>query len=157
MVGARVFAITSSDEKAEKLKELGAEAVVNYSSQPDWDVEILKLTDGVGVDRLIDIAGEKTIVKSAASTKIGGEIALVGFASGVGGGIPPIDILSRSLTIGGTSIGSRLNFEALLAAMSAHQMKPVIDQVFPFAEYRDAYQRLASGAMVGKVIIDMNA
>lgn len=110
MVGARVFAITSSDEKAEKLKELGAEAVVNYSSQPDWDVEILKLTDGVGVDRLIDIAGEKTIVKSAASTKIGGEIALVGFASGVGGGLPPIDILSRSLTIGGTSIGSRLNF-----------------------------------------------
>ncbi|KGE80109.1 hypothetical protein LW14_25145 [Rhizobium sp. H41] len=157
MVGARVFAITSSDEKAEKLKELGAEAVVNYSSQPDWDVEILKLTDGVGVDRLIDIAGEKTIVKSAASTKIGGEIALVGFASGVGGGLPPIDILSRSLTIGGTSIGSRLNFEALLAAMSAHQMKPVIDQVFPFAEYRDAYRRLASGAMVGKVVIDMNA
>jgi NADPH:quinone reductase-like Zn-dependent oxidoreductase len=157
MVGARVLAITSSDDKAEKLKGLGAEAVVNYSSQPDWDVEILKLTDGVGVDRVIEIAGEKTIVKFAASTKIGGEIALVGFASGLGGGIPPIDILSRSLIIGGTSIGSRLNFEALLAAMSAHQMKPIIDQVFPFAEYREAYRRLASGAMVGKVVIDMTA
>jgi NADPH:quinone reductase-like Zn-dependent oxidoreductase len=157
IVGARVLAITSSDEKAEKLKQLGAEAVVNYSSQPDWDREILELTGGKGVDRVIEISGEKTIVKSAASTRIGGEIALVGFASGLGGGLPPIDILSRSLTVAGTSIGSRLHFEALLAAMTAHEMKPVIDQVFPFAEYRDAYRRLASGAMVGKVVINVAA
>jgi NADPH:quinone reductase-like Zn-dependent oxidoreductase len=157
MVGARVLAITSSDQKAEKLKELGAEAVVNYSSQPDWDREILSLTNGVGVDRVIEISGEKTIVKSAASTRIGGEIALVGFASGTGGGIPPINILSRSITIGATAIGPRLHFEALLAAMAAHQMKPVIDQVFPFAEYPAAYRRIASGQMVGKVVIEVAA
>jgi NADPH:quinone reductase-like Zn-dependent oxidoreductase len=157
MVGARVLAITSSDEKAEKLKQLGAETVVNYSSQPDWDREILSLTNGVGVDRIIEISGEKTINKSVASTRIGGEIALVGFASGLGGGLPPIDILSRSITIGGTAIGPRLHFEALLAAMSAHQMKPVIDQVFPFTEYPQAYRRVASGQMVGKVVIDVAA
>jgi D-arabinose 1-dehydrogenase-like Zn-dependent alcohol dehydrogenase len=94
-------------------------------------------------------------VKSAASTRIGGDIALVGFVSGFGGGLPPINILSRSLTVAGTAIGSRANFEALLAAMAMHEVRPVIDQVFPFAEYREAYRRLASGNHVGKVVIDV--
>lgn len=155
MFGARVLAITSTDEKAETLKTLGAESVVNYSTFPDWDREILELTNGKGVDKVVDIAGEKTIVKSAASCRIGGEIALVGFTSGVGGGLPPIDILSRSLRVAGTAIGPRLNFEALLAAMAQHEVKPVIDRVYPFAEYREAYLRLASGSHVGKVVIDV--
>lgn len=155
MFGARVLAITSTDEKAETLKTLGAESVVNYSTFPDWDREILGLTNGKGVDKVIDIAGEKTIVKSAASCRIGGEIAQVGFTSGVGGGLPPIDILARSLRVAGTAIGPRINFEALLAAMAQHEMKPVIDKVYPFAQYRDAYHRLASGSHVGKVVIDV--
>jgi NADPH:quinone reductase-like Zn-dependent oxidoreductase len=155
MFGARVLAITSSDEKAETLKQLGAEAVVNYRTSPDWDREILALTDGRGVDKTVDIAGEKTIVKSAASTRKGGDITLVGFASGFGGGLPPIDILSRSLTVAGTAIGPRENFEALLKAMDMHKVRPVIDQVFPFADYREAYRRLESGNHVGKVVIDV--
>ncbi len=155
MFGARVLAITSADDKAEKLKELGAEAVVNYRTFPDWDKEILALTDGRGVDKVIDIAGEKTIVKSAASTRKGGDISLVGFTSGFGGGLPPIDILSRSLHVAGSAIGSRANFEALLKAMAMHEVKPVIDQVFPFADYREAYKRLKSGNHVGKVVINV--
>lgn len=153
--GARVLAITSSDEKAEKLKTMGAEAVVNYRAVPDWHHEILRLTDGKGVDKVIDIAGEATIVKSAASTRIGGEIGLVGFVSGFGGGLPPIDILSRSLTIAGIAIGPRTSFEALLAAMATSQVKPIIDRVFPFAEYREAYRLLESGNFVGKIVIDV--
>lgn len=155
MVGARVLAITSSDEKAEKLKELGAEAVVNYTKQPDWEKDILALTDGIGVDKVVDIAGEKTIAKSAASTRIGGNVALVGFAGGSGGGISPVDIMSRALSLNTTTMGTRLDFEALLAAMTAHKMNPVIDQVFPFADYQEAYSRIASGAMVGKIVIEM--
>jgi NADPH:quinone reductase-like Zn-dependent oxidoreductase len=154
MFGARVLAITSADDKAEKLREMGAEAVVNYRSFPDWDREILALTGGKGVDKTVDIAGEKTIVKSAAATRKGGDISLVGFTSGFGGGLPPIDILSRSLHVAGTAIGPRANFEALLAAMDMHKVKPVIDRVFPFAEYRDAYARLKSGNHVGKVVIE---
>ena len=155
MFGARVLAITSSDEKAEKLKAMGAEAVVNYRAVPDWHHEILRVTDGKGVDKVIDIAGEATIVKAAASTRIGGEIGLVGFTSGFGGGLPPIDILSRSLTIAGIAIGPRTNFEALLTAMAVSEVKPVIDRVFPFAEYREAYRLLKSGNFVGKIVIDM--
>lgn len=155
MFGARVLAITSTDDKAEKLKSLGAEAVVNYRTYPDWEHEILSLTGGKGVDKVVDIAGDKTIVKSAASTRKGGDITIVGFVSGFGGGIPPIDILSRSLSVHGTGIGPRTNFDALLNAMDMHKVKPVIDQVFPFAEYKAAYQRIESGNHIGKVVIEV--
>ncbi len=155
MFGARVLAITSTDEKAEKLRALGAAAVVNYRTYPDWEHEILSLTGGKGVDKVVDIAGDKTIVKSAASTRKGGDITIVGFVSGFGGGIPPIDILSRALTILGTGIGPRTNFDALLTAMAMHKVKPVIDQVFPFAEYRAAYRRIETGNHIGKVVIDV--
>ncbi|PIG79466.1 zinc-type alcohol dehydrogenase-like protein [Aspergillus arachidicola] len=153
--GARVLAITSSDEKAAKLKELGAESVVNYTTCPDWDREILALTDGKGVDKVLDIAGEKTIVKCAASTKITGVVVLIGFASGFGGGLPPIDILARTLTVTGSTIGSRMDFEAMLQAMERHKTRPVIDRVYPFAEYGEAYRRLESGQHVGKVVIEV--
>jgi NADPH:quinone reductase-like Zn-dependent oxidoreductase len=155
MFGARVLAITSSDEKVEKLKTMGAEAVVNYREVPDWHHEILRLTDGKGVDKVIDIAGEATIVKAAASTRIGGEIGLVGFVSGSGGGLPPIDILSRGLIIAGIAIGPRTSFEALLRAMAVSEVRPIIPQVFPFAEYREAYRLLESGNFVGKIVIDI--
>lgn len=153
--GARVLAITSSDGKAAKLQELGADAVVNYSTTPDWDREILALTGGKGVDKVLDIAGEKTVVKSAASTKITGTVVLIGFASGFGGGLPPIDILVRSLTVTGSTVGSRIEFEAMLQAMERHQVRPVIDQVYPFAEFRKAYERLEGGQQVGKVVIEI--
>lgn len=153
--GARVLAITSSDGKAAKLKELGVDAVVNYSNTPDWDREILALTGGKGVDKVLDIAGEKTIVKSAASTRITGTVVLIGFASGFGGGLPPIDILVRSLTVTGSTVGSRIEVEAMLQAMERHQVKPIIDQVFPFAEFHKAYERLESGQQVGKVVIEI--
>ncbi|KAL5049088.1 hypothetical protein BDW71DRAFT_176170 [Aspergillus fruticulosus] len=153
--GARVLAITSSDEKAARLKELGVDSVVNYSTSPDWDREILALTNGKGVDKVLDIAGEKTIVKSAASTKIGGVVVIIGFASGFGGGLPPIDILARGLTVTGSAVGSRLDFEAMLVAMARHQVRPIIDRAYPFAKYREAYQRLESGQQVGKVVIEV--
>lgn len=155
MFGAKVLAITSSEEKAERLKALGAAAIVNYRSHPDWDKEILALTGGQGVDKTVDIAGETTIVKSAASTRIGGDISLVGFTSGFGGGLPPIDILGRSLHVAGTAIGPRETFEALLRAMALHEVHPVLDQVFSFADYQAAYQRLKSGNHIGKVVIDV--
>jgi NADPH:quinone reductase-like Zn-dependent oxidoreductase len=102
--GARVLAITSFNEKAAKLKGLGADAVVNYSITPNWDQEIISLTSGTGVDKVLDIAGEKTIVKSIASTKISGTVVLIGFASGFGGGLPPIDVLTRTLTVTGSML-----------------------------------------------------
>lgn len=157
MFGARVLAITSSDDKASTLKELGAEAVVNYTAHPDWDREIIALTGGQGVDKVMDIAGEKTIVKSAAAARRrGGEVIVVGFASGFGGGLPPIDILTGGLRVTGTHMGPRSDFEAMLKAMALHQVHPVIDRVYPLTEVREAYARVESGKQVGKVVIDIS-
>ncbi|MEJ7935815.1 NAD(P)-dependent alcohol dehydrogenase [Sphingobium sp. AN558] len=156
LFGARVLAITSSDAKAERLKDLGAAEVVNYTTLPDWDAKILELTSGVGVDKTIDIAGDTTIVKSVAATRKGGEVAVVGFVSGFGGGLPPMDILLRSARLAGSAIGPRANFDAMMAAMAMHGVRPVIDQVFPFAQYQDAYRRLKSGQHIGKVVIQVS-
>ena len=89
-------------------------------------------------------------------TRYGGEIGLVGFVTGLGGGLPPIEILEKSVTIRGMAIGPRLTFEMLLAGMSMTQVHPVVDSVFPFNKYKEAYQRLQSGTHVGKVVIKIS-
>ena len=155
MFGARVLAITSSSAKAERLTALGAEAVVNYRETPEWGQAILDLTKGLGVDKVVEIGGEKTIQQSAACARIGGEIGLVGYVSGFGGGLPPISIMVRGLLLKGVSIGPRVTFEALLSAMATAEMRPVVDSVFPFADYKAAYRHLDGGSHVGKVVIDL--
>ncbi|PVZ79304.1 NAD(P)-dependent alcohol dehydrogenase [Serratia sp. S1B] len=154
--GARVLAIASrdDDDKAELLKDLGAETVVNYGKNPDWEKEILKLTNGLGVDKVVEVAGEKTINKSVSSTKAGGNVAVVGFASGMGGGVSPLEIMTRGIQMGATTMGSRSDFEAMLVAMASAEMKPVIDSVFEFDDYQKAYDRLQSGNVMGKVVIE---
>lgn len=153
MHGARVLAITSSREKAHRLETMGAAAVVNYTETPRWSDAILELTGGKGVDKVVEIGGDTTIQQSVDCTRYGGEIGLVGFVTGLGGGLPPIEILKKSVTIRGMAIGPRLTFEMLLAGMSMTQVHPVVDSVFPFNKYKEAYQRLQSGNHVGKVVI----
>jgi NADPH:quinone reductase-like Zn-dependent oxidoreductase len=154
--GARVLAITSSEAKAGRLKALGADAVVNYNDTPQWSDEILGLTGGLGVDKVVEIGGETTIEQSARCAKIGGEIGLVGFVTGFGGGLPPLSIMGRSLHLKGISIGPRISFEALLSAMAPTRARPVIDSTYPFADFSSAYRRLESGAHVGKVVIRLD-
>lgn len=153
MFGARVLAITSSANKAQRLKDLGADAIVNYNDFPVWDDEILKLTNGRGVDKVVEIGGETTIQRSVNCSRYGGGIGQVGFVSGTGGGLPPLEILKKSVIIQGIAMGPRLTFEALLTAMQVSKVRPVIDSVFPFAEYKDALRRLESARHVGKVVI----
>jgi NADPH:quinone reductase-like Zn-dependent oxidoreductase len=156
MFGVRVLAITSSEAKAERLKALGASAVVNYREVPQWSKAILELTGGVGVDKVVEIGGETTLHQSAACSRLGGEIGVVGYVSGFGGGVGSLDIMVRSLTIKGISMGPRVTFDALLAAMAVSEVHPVIDSTFALSDFKDAYHRIDSGAHVGKVVIDLN-
>ena len=77
-LGARVIATTSTDEKARRLEELGADAVINYVQTPEWSAEVLALTDGRGVERVVEVGGSGTIAQSIKSVAHAGEIALVG-------------------------------------------------------------------------------
>lgn len=151
--GARVIATTSSQAKAERLVALGADATINYNASPDWETSVLELTGGVGVDRVVEIGGAGTFMRSAKCTRVGGTMSCVGFVAGHGGGVDPLGLLQRALSVNFYIMGNRAQFEAMLAAMALHKLHPVIDRTFSMADVAAAYAYLESGQHVGKVVI----
>ncbi|WP_141733189.1 zinc-dependent alcohol dehydrogenase family protein [Oligoflexus tunisiensis] len=149
--GARVLITSSSDEKLERAKQLGASGTVNYKTHPEWDKEILKLTDGRGVDHVVEVGGPGTLQRSLNAVRIGGFVYLIGVLTG--GDINPLPILGKNATVRGIYVGSREMFEAMNSAISVNGIQPVIDRVFSFEETKDAYRHLASGSHMGKVVI----
>jgi NADPH:quinone reductase-like Zn-dependent oxidoreductase len=151
--GAASIGTSSSDAKLERLKHLGATEGINYKAEPDWDKKVLKLTGGTGVDRVIEVGGAGTLVKSLKAVRVGGHISLIGVLTGQTGEINPLPAVMKSVRIQGIFVGSREMFEAMNRAIAVHKIKPVIDRVFPFAEAREALHHMASGAHFGKVVV----
>jgi NADPH:quinone reductase-like Zn-dependent oxidoreductase len=149
--GARVIATSSSDTKLAQVKALGASDGLNYKTHPDWQHEVLALTDGRGVDHVVEVGGAGTLPRSVEATRHGGQVHLIGVLTG--GEINPTPILRRTVTLRGIYVGSRQMFEAMNRAIALHQIRPVIDQVFDFDQAKEAYRHLESRAHVGKVVI----
>ena len=146
MAGARVIVTSSSGEKLERAKSMGADVLINYKKTPDWD------KPAHGVDRIVEVGGAGTLGKSLKAVRMGGTIALVGVLAG------PAEVdtrpaLMKSIRLQGIYVGSREMFEEMNRAITLFQMKPVIDKVFPFADSPAAYKHLESGAHFGKVVI----
>jgi len=154
--GARVIITSSSDEKLERAKELGADFGINYSTTPDWDKQAKLLTGGMGVDHIIEVGGAGTFANSLRSIKIGGHIGLIGNLSGNATEVNLVLILMQNLRIQGVLVGSRDTFEAMNRAIALHQLRPVIDRVFPFDEARQAFEYMASGSHFGKICIKIS-
>lgn len=152
MTGARVIATSSSDAKLARLRELGAAEVINYRSTPQWGKRAFELT-AHGVDHVIEVGGAGTLVNSFEAVRLGGRISLIGLLTGFGGEFNPLAVLFKSVCFQGIRVGSREMFEAMNRAISAAQLRPVIDRTFPFAEAPEAYRYLESGAHFGKVCI----
>lgn len=152
LFGARVIATSSSAAKAQRLKQMGAEAVIDYKATPDWDVEALKLTGNRGVDITVEVGGAGTLPRSFLATRVGGRIAVIGLLTGAAT-VDPMPILRRNLRVHGLYVGSTEMFEAMNRAIEAGGLKPVIDKVFPFAEAKDAYRHLKSQQHFGKIVI----
>ena len=150
--GARVILTSSSDEKLARAKELGADELINYKATPDWEKEVLKLTDGRGVDHVVEVGGAGTFAKSIRAVRRGGAISLIGVLAG-GGETNLMPILMNGLRVQGIFVGSREMFEAMNAAIALHRMKPVVDKVFSFDEVPDAYRMMEAGAHFGKICI----
>ena len=149
--GARVIVTSSSDEKLERAKELGADAGVNYRTHPDWEKEVWTLTGKRGVDHVVEVGGAGTLPKSIAATRVGGAVHLIGVPTG--GQIDPMPIMQKAMDLRGVFVGSREMFEAMNRAIAFHRIQPVIDRVFPFEEAQAAYRHLESQAHLGKVVI----
>jgi NADPH:quinone reductase-like Zn-dependent oxidoreductase len=150
--GARVIATSSSDEKLERAKELGASLTINYRSLPDWDKEVLRVTNRTGVDHVVEVGGAGTLAKSLNAVRVGGHVALIGVLTS-GGDFDPRSILMKSVRVQGIYIGSRRMFEEMSSAIEANGVKPVIGKTFAFAEAREALRYMESGSHFGKIVI----
>ena len=152
LFGARVISTTSSDEKIEKLKALGADAVINYREREDWDAAVLELTKKKGVDHVVEVGGSGTLAKSLTSVRLGGHVAMIGALTGPGD-FNPTTVFMKAVKLQGIFVGSRSMFEDLLKAIEVASLRPVIDRVFDFSEAPQAMRYMQSGAHFGKVVI----
>ena len=154
MAGARALITSSSDAKLEQARQLGAAACINYRTTPDWEKRVLELTDGVGVDHVVEVGGVGTLEKSLQAVRIGGTVSLIGVLTG-SGTVDPMAILRKSIRMQGIYVGSRAMFEAMNRALSLHTLRPVIDRTFAFEEARQALSYMESAAHFGKIVVTL--
>lgn len=153
LIGARVLAISSTDEKCRRLLDLGADAVHNYKTDPRWDQWALAQTGGTGVDKVVEVGGPETLNRSIKAVRFGGHVALIGVLTGISGDIQTVQILRKGIRLDGIYVGSRAMFADMLRAFDQARLKPVIDSVFAFEQAHEAFHRIESGDHVGKIVI----
>ncbi|MFG0262045.1 MAG: NAD(P)-dependent alcohol dehydrogenase, partial [Novipirellula sp. JB048] len=152
-LGARTIITSSSDEKLQQAKQLGADDTVNYKTHPEWQDEVRRLTGGSGVDHVVEVGGTGTLGRSLQATRVGGTVSLIGV---LGQGAPDMThALMNAQTVRGIYVGSVELFERMNRVLELHKIEPVIDKVFPFSDVHAAYQYLGSQQHVGKVVIDV--
>lgn len=151
-LGARVIVTSSSDEKLAKAKALGADELINYRTTPAWQTEALRLTNGVGVDHILEVVGGDNFAKSVEAAAIGGQIHVVGFLNGTHSDADMLTIIFKGIRLNGILVGSRDAFEEMNSLIAQHNIKPVIDTVYRFEDAIQAYEHGARGAF-GKLVI----
>jgi NADPH:quinone reductase-like Zn-dependent oxidoreductase len=154
--GLRSIITSSSDEKLRRARELGAHHTINYRSLPEWHEEVLRVTDGVGANVVLEVGGKGTVNRSVSAAAMGGTVAIIGGVSGFGGDINPATLLSGAKRMVGIFVGSRTMLEDVVRFVSAAGIEPVVDRVFPFHQAQEAYRYMESGSHFGKVVIAVN-
>jgi NADPH:quinone reductase-like Zn-dependent oxidoreductase len=155
MLGARVISITSGPGKAERLRKLGVDEVVDRSETPEWDEAVLELTGGQGVEHVVEAVGLPTLSKSVKSAGYNAMITMIG-ASQLPEGQPLENpFVGPYLGIRRIAVGSRTDFEAMNRAITEHRMHPVIDRTFPLEQAVEAYRYFRDDNPFGKVVVTM--
>jgi NADPH:quinone reductase-like Zn-dependent oxidoreductase len=153
MAGATVIATSSSDAKLEKLRNMGADHVINYKKMLNWGETALALTNGIGVDHIIEVGGPATLAQSMIAAKIGGHISLIGILTGLGGDISIVTALIKQLRLQGVLVGNRTQQQDMVRAINANGMRPVIDKEFPVESMVDAFQYQETNQHFGKICL----
>jgi NADPH:quinone reductase-like Zn-dependent oxidoreductase len=153
--GARVVVLVRSEERAARVEAMGAIAV-DTARLPSWESRLLDLSRGRGVDVFVDLIGGDDLARAVSVTRVGGTVGVVGFVAGAAATLDLPSLIRRSITLRAVSGGSRASFEALVRAMEAQRIHPVVDAVFPFARAKEAYQRIAAGHLFGKVVVSFD-
>jgi len=153
MAGARVIITSSSDEKLERARSLGADDCINYKTTPDWDQKVLKITGGHGADHVIDTGGVGTLPKSYIAVAPEGLVSVIGVMTRPQGDLSPYPLMPKFAMLRGIFVGDRVHFEGLMKAVDVNELRPVVDKVFEFDAAPEAYAYLKSGQHFGKVVI----
>lgn len=156
LAGAKVISTSSSDEKIERLKEIGSDEAINYRTREDWDKAAIKFTGGVGVDHVVEVGGAGTLPRSISAARIGGHVALIG-ALTEPAAFNPTTIFMKAIRVQGIFVGSRQMMLEMNKAISIHKLKPVVDRVFEFNEAREALRHMESGSHFGKIVIKVGS
>ena len=154
--GNKVFALTSTKEKAEKLIDLGADHVINYLENPNWDKEIWELTDNMGVDIVVDSVGAAVWKKALKSLAKGGRLVTCGATSGIRGETNIALLFWKQLSIIGSTMASDNEFREAMSLVFNNRIIPVIDSIYGLEQIQDAHKRLESGQHIGKIIIQID-
>ncbi len=155
MMGANVIATSSSDAKLERLKELGADQVINYKTVPEWGKRVLELTGGRGADHIIEVGGPGTLPQSIQAVAIGGHIALIGVLTGVAGEVPTARLMAKQARLQGLIVGSRSDQQDFVRALEVSGLRPVIDRTFALEDIAEAFRYEASGGHFGKICLNV--
>lgn len=147
-MGARVIATSSSDEKLDRLRALGADHVINYRTTPEWGKEMRRLTEGRGVDHVIEVGEPGTLAKSVTAGRPGALIALIGVLTGTSGDVPAAQLMARQQRLQGLLVGSRRHQQDFVAALNATGLRPVIDRSFDLAHLPDAFRHQETNLLI---------
>jgi len=154
LMGARVIATSSSDAKLERLAALGAAHTINYKETPDWGAAVADLTDGRGVDHVVEVGGPGTLAQSIGAVRIGGSIALIGVLTGFCGQVPTAALMARQARLTGLVVGSRRHQQAFVRALDGGAIRPILDRSFSLDGLAEAFRHEEGGSHFGKIVIE---
>jgi NADPH:quinone reductase-like Zn-dependent oxidoreductase len=155
-LGATIFSTTSSDQKGEQLRRLGAAHVINYKEHDDWGNVVKERSHGIGVDRVVEVVGGDSVNQSLDALRYGGEIALIGQLSPKGGGLNPAKIKGNGANLRSLAVGDKVAAQAFLDMVLATHLQPVIDKVYSFDDVPEAFKALDESRHVGKIVISLD-
>ncbi len=154
--GSRVIITSSSDEKLARARMLGADDTVNYKNIPEWAREVLRLTDGKGVDLVLETGGAATFPQSIQAAGVDSTIFIIGFLSGAEPSISVVPVMEKRLRLQGNNTGPVADLADAAAAIATHTIKPVLDATLPMEEAEAAYKQVAAGGHFGKLALGIS-
>jgi len=154
LMGATVAITSSSGEKLERARDLGADHVLNYRDQPEWGRAIADWTGGRGVDHVVEVGGPGTLAQSIAAVRVGGHISLIGVLTGSAGEVPTAALMAKQARLQGLIVGSRREQHDFVRALDASGIRPVVDRRFPLEKLADAFRFEMGATHFGKIGIE---
>ncbi|MCW8194780.1 NAD(P)-dependent alcohol dehydrogenase [Proteobacteria bacterium 005FR1] len=152
MFGCRVIATSSSNDKLDRLRQMGADHLINYRETPEWGKKAFELTGAV--DHVVEIGGAGTLEQSIAACRQGGHISLIGVLAGYKGEVPTALIMGKQIRLIGITVGSREHQQHMIDAIEVNGMKPVLDKSFALEELAEAFRYQESGKHFGKICVE---